>query len=65
MLVTGALYGILTTIYAWAGGDDINLALEENAMQKACEVLGCEVPVDWREKRRHLVKEVFPIAKLA
>ncbi|EJK57053.1 hypothetical protein THAOC_22947, partial [Thalassiosira oceanica] len=38
--------------YAWAGGDDVNAALEENAVKVTCETMGWGVPQNWRDDRK-------------
>lgn len=37
---------------AWAGGDDVSLALEDHVFASACKELGVEAPADWRAQRR-------------
>ena len=52
--------------YAWAGGGDVSLDLEDCAMQTACEALGAPVPPDWRAHREAIVQEhaVWALHKL-
>ena len=38
--------------YAWCGGDDVSLALEDHVFASACKELGVEAPSDWRVQRR-------------
>ena len=37
---------------AWAGGDDVSLALEDHVFAAVCKELGVEAPADWRDQRR-------------
>ena len=37
---------------AWAGGDDVSLALEDHVFTSVCKELGVEAPADWRAQRR-------------
>ena len=37
---------------AWAGGDDVSLAMEEHVFTSACQALGVETPTDWQVQRR-------------
>jgi len=52
--------------YAWAGGDDVSLDLEDRAMKMACASLGADVPSDWRARRDEIVKQhaVWPLRQL-
>ena len=36
---------------AWAGGDDVSLALEDHVFTSVCKELGVEAPGDWRDQR--------------
>ena len=37
--------------YAWSMGNDVNAALEDNAVEVTCKAMGWEVPTNWREVR--------------
>ena len=52
--------------YAWTGGDDVSLDLEDRAMKMTCDFLGVTVPPDWRARREAIVKEhaVWALYKL-
>ena len=52
--------------FAWAGGDDISLDLEDRAVKLTCEFLSQSIPSDWRSQREDIVKEhaVWPLFKL-
>jgi hypothetical protein len=56
--------------YAWVGGDDVCLDLEDKAISVTCEKLGLEVPSDWRTTRsalveKHKVGKVFKLEQHA